>query len=218
VMSAEEFNALRRELDETNLALEEKDEKLKILEKFMLEEALGAEKKKEDEQSRALEHATVMSAEFVDSQKKVEELNEKLAEQAQLMQVIERMGVAPEPEQQTLPEETMVDEEAEETMVDEEEESDDESTQTPMSRRQQASQYFNGMFKRVHDTALTVGSRHGGSVHGKSSENGKQLPSDLNLSFVSSDDGESVHSAVSSDGESVHDKSTAEDGKSSEEE
>jgi hypothetical protein len=30
-----------------------KDEKLKILENYMLEEALGAEKKKEDEQSRA---------------------------------------------------------------------------------------------------------------------------------------------------------------------
>jgi hypothetical protein len=228
--SEEVAAALRRELDEANSALEEKDEKLKILEKYMLEEALGAEKKKEDERSRALEYATGMSAELTDSQMKVKELTEKLAEMTQVIQVIEGMAAAPKStKQQALPEETMVDEEKE----------TDESIESPMSRRQQASQYFNGILKRddlaqqlargfqhvmqTSSSALSVGSRHGsrngsrhgGSVHAKSSEDGKQLvvPNVLSLSSASSD-GESVHSSVYSDDESVH--GTAEESKPAE--
>jgi hypothetical protein len=231
--SEEVAATLRRELDEINSVLEEKDEKLKILENYMLEEALGAEKRKEDEQSRALEYATGMSAELTDSQIKVRDLTEKLAEMTQVIQVIEGMAVAPEPtKEQTLPEETMVDEEKEEP---------DESIETPMSRRQQASQYFNGMLKRddlaqqlargfqhVMQTstsaALSVGSRHGsrngsrhgGSVNGKSSEDGRQLgvPNALSLTSASSDGG-SVHSSAYSDDESIH--GTAEESKLAEE-
>jgi 5-methylcytosine-specific restriction endonuclease McrBC regulatory subunit McrC len=97
--------ALRRDLDEINSAFEEKDEKLKILENYILEEALGAEKKKEDEQSRALEYATGMSAELTDSQIKVRELTEKLAEMTQVIQVYRRS------KQQNARKETMVHEE-----------------------------------------------------------------------------------------------------------
>jgi hypothetical protein len=215
--SEEVAAALRRELDETNSALEEKDEKLKILERYMLEEALGAEKKKEDERSRALEYATGMSAELTDSQMKVKELTEKLAEMSQVIQVIEGMSAAPKSkEQQAMLEETIVDEEKE----------TDESIETPRSRRQQASQYFNGMLKRddlaqqlargfqhviqTSSSALTVGSRqgsrngsrHGGSANGKSSEQ-LAVPNVLSLSSASSD-GESVHSSAYSDDESVH--------------
>jgi hypothetical protein len=232
--SEEVAAALRRDLDEINSALEEKDEKLQILENYMLEEALGTEKKREEEQNRALEYATGMSAELTDSQMKVRELTAKLAEMTEVIQVIEGMAVAPKPTtQQTLLEETMVDEEKE----------PDESIENPRSRRQQASQYFNGMLKRddlaqqlargfqhvmqTSSSALSVGSRHGsrngsrdgsrhgGSVHGKSSEDGKQLgvPNALSLTSASSD-GESVHSAYSDD-ESIH--SIAEDCKLAEE-
>jgi hypothetical protein len=221
--SEEVATALRRQLDESNSALEEKDEKLKILERYMLEEALGAEKKKEDERSHALEYATGMSAELTDSQMKVKELTGKLAEMTQVIQVIEGMAAAPNStKQQPLLEETIVDEEKE----------TDESIETPRSRRQQASQYFNGMLKRedlaqqlargfqhviqTSSSALSVGSRHGsrhgGSANGKSSEQ-LVVPNVLSLSSASSD-GESVHSAAYSDDESVH--GTAEERKPNE--
>jgi hypothetical protein len=51
-----------------------KGRELKILENYMLEEALGAEKKRK--RSRALEYTTGMSAELTDSQMKVRELTE----------------------------------------------------------------------------------------------------------------------------------------------
>jgi hypothetical protein len=65
-------------------------------------------------------------------------------------------------------------------------------------------------------TSSRNGSRHGGSVHGKSSEDGKQLglPNALSLTSTSSD-GESVHSSAYSDDESLD--GTVEESKPAEE-
>jgi hypothetical protein len=206
---------LRRELDETNSALEEKDQKLKILEKFMLEEAIGGKN----------------GIELAESQMKVRELTKKLREMTEGNQVIEGMSLAststPTPTKQ---EATEV-----ETTVDEENEPG-ESIQTPQSNRQRASQYFKGLkrddltqqlargFQHVMQTSSSAlsgsrhggsvsGSRHGGSVHGKSSS---EVPSVLSLNTRSSD-GDSVHSYASSDSKSLHDMTTAKDTKASEE-